>query len=60
MANRTGAMHYSGISIQGRYKAPRGRDGAKAPLRGDSGLIGPGVCRILDTDFREHVFHALR
>jgi hypothetical protein len=23
-------------------------------------LIGPGLCRILDMDFREFIFHALR
>ncbi len=27
--------------------------------RGDSGPLGPVLCRMLDMDLREHLFHAL-
>src|SRR5215216_2827833 len=29
-------------------------------LWGVSGAIGPGLCKILDTNFREYLFHVLR
>jgi hypothetical protein len=30
------------------------------PRMGDSKGIGAGLCRILDMNFREYLFHALR
>jgi hypothetical protein len=36
------------------------RSNAGGIHRGDSGSLGPGLCRFLDMSFRECTFHALR
>jgi hypothetical protein len=49
----------SRISIHRCYKGYRG--GAMGvPGAGDSRGSGAGLCRILDMNFREYLFHALR
>jgi hypothetical protein len=55
---RWGDLHHSHerISIQGRYKALPRRGGAKRHSPGPLGGTRPGLCRILDIDFREHLF----
>jgi hypothetical protein len=47
------------ISIHRRYKALPGRDGAETWIQTFIPLIGPGLCRILQVNFPEHVFHAV-
>ena len=43
------------ISIQARGKV-HGLGSMAGVCRRDSGPLGPGLCRMLDTDFREHPF----
>jgi hypothetical protein len=42
--------------IHRRYKALPGRDGVDDPGMEVYPLIGPGLCKILDPNFREHLF----
>ncbi len=59
-APRTSDMHDSRISIQRRYKTPPGRDGTRDRIRAAIPPIGPGLCRIMQTDFRESTFPRTR
>ena len=54
-----GEYPQSRISIHRRYKRYRGT-AERSAWRGDFRGIGAVLCRILDMNFRENLFHALR
>jgi hypothetical protein len=57
----TGSRHAtSWICIHRVAISPSSRDGAERARRGDPGAKGAGLCTILQVNFREFLFYALR